>query len=145
MKEKFKIKKQKKNKQSRKEQGEQKLYIYTYISNICVCVCVCICVCVCVCMCVCVRVCVCVFWPRCCGLRDYNGAKNKFMTIFLENSVSISLHFLGIVWIDTLNYFQEGSCFSNNGCHRNRKMAVFQLSYQRFLPGKKPSSKTWTL
>ena len=122
------------NKKTKEKQTKQKgargtetIYIHIYVIYIYVCVCVC------------------VFWPRCCGLRDYNGAKNKFMTIFLENSVSISLHFLGIVWIDTLNYFQEGSFFSNNGCHRNRKMAVFQLSYQRFLPGKKPSSKTWTL
>ena len=124
------------NKKTKEKQTKQKgargtetIYIHIYVIYIYMCVCVC----------------VCVFWPRCCGLRDYNGAKNKFMTIFLENSVSISLHFLGIVWIDTLNYFQEGSFFSNNGCHRNRKMAVFQLSYQRFLPGKKPSSKTWTL
>ena len=31
----------------------------------------------------------------------------------------------GIVWINKLKYFDERICFPNNGCHVNRKKAIF--------------------
>ena len=40
------------------------------------------------------------------------------MTNFLEQPVSISSY---IVWIEKLDYFDEGIYFSNNGCHGMKK------------------------
>ena len=41
-----------------------------------------------------------------------------FMTNFLEDSLSVLLHFFK----DNLHYFHEGIYFSNNGCYGNKNM-----------------------
>ena len=41
-----------------------------------------------------------------------------FMTYFLEDSLSVLLHFFK----DNLHYFHEGIYFSNNGCYGNKNM-----------------------
>ena len=43
-----------------------------------------------------------------------------FMTNFFEDSLSIPIS-SEVFWIEKLDYFHEGICFPNNGCHGNRK------------------------
>ena len=57
----------------------------------------------------------------------YDGARiYTFMTNFIEDSLSVSIS-SERVWIDKLDYFHE-IYFPKNGCHRDRKKSIFQLS-----------------
>ena len=62
-----------------------------------------------------------------------NGAKDtplqqlSLSILYLFDSI-----FPGIVLIEQL-HFEEGTCFPINGCHGNKKKAIFHLSYQRLL------------
>ena len=67
------------------------------------------------------------FNPVAAVCRITTGQGYTFTTTFLENSLSVLLHFLGIVSIDKLHYFHEVIAFLDNGSHENRKKAIFQL------------------
>ena len=38
-----------------------------------------------------------------------------------------SIFFSGTVWIAKLHFFQEGICFPDKGCHRNREKNNFSV------------------
>ena len=68
------------------------------------------------------------------------GKWDSLMSNFLYLSDSI---FSEIVWIDKLHYFDDGVCFLNSYCYRNRKNATCRLQSNGCHEGKKASSKTW--
>ena len=43
------------------------------------------------------------------------------MTTFLSTLYLTGSTFPGTVLVDKLHDFEEGICFTNNGCHRNKK------------------------
>ena len=49
------------------------------------------------------------------------------MTTFLSTLYLIDSIFPGTVLVDKLHDFEEGICFTNNGCHRNKKKTKERL------------------
>ena len=55
-----------------------------------------------------------------------------FQKIFLSSLYQFNSIFSGLVWTDKLHSCVEGIYLLNTGCYGNGKMALFQLSGQKF-------------
>ena len=56
-----------------------------------------------------------------------NRVDNTYLRqIFFSSIILFALIFPVMVWINNVDAFDKGACFSNNGCHENK--TVFELS-----------------